>query len=510
VGSYLQFAAQQPLNVQQCGSLLLDAPFEWDSGLNWSGVFTGNNNGAAPVALTADAQIDVGTAYPGIYAPNATSMFIDHTFINQVVGGNMALLTDLQNGGPGVIWQNSTWQTGGANDYMGIHLLLGPDASGQPDNTFINDSWVAGPNQLAYLTMTPTVIFESTPQVHVDNCTVNRRGWAEIGPTGGNNSLSLHLTKGCWVQGPITPFIMTNGASAGIGGIYLEGVLQDSSGQAIIANWGPGMLNGTVEIVNADLNAPNELVTGSGIANLVISHYDAFGSFGGATLGQNQNYTILSSAAYIESASATAGNVGAVMEESHPLYQAAPNPQNFFIEELPAAPSSSASAGGTLTGTHNYGVVAHFPNGASRSSAGGNNVTLSGGNGTIVSTWAAVAGAVRYDVWDLTRGLPTSCVGLTSLTCTDTGGGLTQSSGLPNAPTSGYPSMGPTGLFTPQMTVGGDALRRGRRRPCSCRARSLRHGRAEPGRWTKRLPSRACRCRRRLRRPDARRMRLCA
>lgn len=457
IGSYLQLAGGFPMNVQQCGALALDAPFEWDAGLNWSGVFSGNNGGAAAVALTADADIDVGTAYPGIYSPNATSMFVEHTIINQSPGGNMALLTDLQNGGPGIVWQNSTWQTGGPNDYMGIHLLLGPNGSGQADNTFTNDSWIAGPNQAPNLTTTPTVILESTPQVHVDNCTVNRRGWAEIGSTGGSNTLSLHLTKGCWVQGPITPFIMTNAAGAGIGGIHLEGVLQDSSGQPILANWSPFVLNGTVEIVNANLDAPYQLVTGSGVANLVVSHYDGFLSLGGATLGQNQNYTILSSAGTIESASGTAGTLGGVTEQSRPNYQAAPNPQNFFIEELPAAPSSSASAGGTLTGTHFYGVVAHFPNGTSRSGPGGNNVTLSGGNGTIVSTWAAVPGAVKYDVWDLSRGLPTACVALTSLTCTDTGGVLTQASGTPNVPSSGYPSMGPTGMYTPQITVGGDA-----------------------------------------------------
>ncbi len=155
VGSYLQLASGRALNVQQCGSLWLDDPLEWDASLNWQGNATGNNNGAASVALIANAEIDVDTAYPGIYSPNATSVFVDHVFLNQYPGDNMALLSYLQNGGPGVVWQNSTWQTGGSTDYMGIHLIVGPNNS-TPDDTFTNDSWIAGPAEAPNLTTTPT------------------------------------------------------------------------------------------------------------------------------------------------------------------------------------------------------------------------------------------------------------------------------------------------------------------------------------------------------------------
>ena len=45
-----------------------------------------------PWRLNAGAEIDVDTAYPGIYSPNPTSMFADHTFLNQYPGNNNALL----------------------------------------------------------------------------------------------------------------------------------------------------------------------------------------------------------------------------------------------------------------------------------------------------------------------------------------------------------------------------------------------------------------------------------
>ena len=187
IGSYLQFYGTYPINVQQCGSLWLDDPLEWDKALNWFGHATGNNGGAAVVALTSGAEMDVDTAYPGIYSPNATSIFADHTFLNQLPGDNNALLSYLLNGGPGIVWTNSTWQTGGSTDYMGIHLIVGPNNS-TPDDTFTNDSWISGPNQAANLTTTPLLIFQDAGQIHIDNCTMNRRtmagGGRRIGDSG--------------------------------------------------------------------------------------------------------------------------------------------------------------------------------------------------------------------------------------------------------------------------------------------------------------------------------------
>ena len=119
---------------------------------------------------------------------------------------------------------------------------------------------------------------------------------------------------------------------------------------------------------------------------------------GASNNGQNQNYRN-EAAAYTQEGAQIQGQLTGIIEQSKPNYQAQPNPQNFFIEQMPGAPSSSASAGGSLTGTHSYGVVAHFPNGTSRTGAGGNSVTLSGGNGTIVTTLSAVPGASSYDVW---------------------------------------------------------------------------------------------------------------
>ena len=93
--------------------------------------------------------------------PNVTSMFVDHVSSNYVAAGsNNALLSYLYTGGPGIIWQNSTWQTGNPTDYMGIHMVVAP-VNGIADFTFTNDSWIAGPNQAPNLTTTPTVIFES-------------------------------------------------------------------------------------------------------------------------------------------------------------------------------------------------------------------------------------------------------------------------------------------------------------------------------------------------------------
>jgi hypothetical protein len=182
------------------------------------------------------------------------------------------------------------------------------------------------------------------------------------------------------------------------------------------------------------------------VANLVLK--DAgFPAYGGSASGQNQNYQSNPSA-YVQEGSEAQGQLAGVVEQSKPDYQAQPNPQNYFIEQLPGAPSSSASSGGSLTGTNYYGVVSHFPNGTSRTGPIGNSVTLSGGNGTIISTFNAVPGATSYDVWNLAQhGLPIACTGISSTTCTDNGTSYGPSGPPPNAPSDGCPAMTPSGLF---------------------------------------------------------------
>ncbi len=299
------------------------------------------------------------------------------------------------------------------------------------------------------------MILQSAGQFHVDNCAMNRRTFAEVGGLS-FSGLAFHLTKGCWLQGPITPFLMSNATSVGIGGAYLEGVLMDTSFQPAFANWSPGILNGTLEIANDGAVGPT-VVTGSGVANLIVSRTSLSQSWGPATLGQTKNYVMPGTSAYVQIQGANPATQGSVNEKSGPDYEAQPNPGNFFIEQTPAPPTTSQFSGGSLTGPHYYGVVAHFHNGTSRTSTAGNSVTMSGGNGTTVTTWTAVPGALSYDVWDLTRGEPTACVGLTALTCTDTGGGLNSSGPQPNAPSDGYPSIGPAGVYSPQISVGGDS-----------------------------------------------------
>ncbi len=281
VGSYLQLAGGGAVNVEQCGSLWLDAPLEWDADLNWFGTHTGSNNGAAAVALNASAEIDVDTAYPGIYSSNPTSIYADHTFLNQYPGNNDALLAYMNgSGGPGLIWTNSTWQTGetnGNNDYMGVHLIVGP-TNMTPDNTFTNDSFVSGPAEAANLSATPLVIFQGNGQNHFDNCTFNRRTIATVG-----TSMAIQVRKGCWVQGPITPFLMSNASSESIGGTVLEGINQDTSGQPVFGNWAPGVYDGVVEISSPAESAPNVVTTGSGVGYLVLKDLVALP-------GQTQNY----------------------------------------------------------------------------------------------------------------------------------------------------------------------------------------------------------------------------
>jgi len=446
IGSYWQVGGNiYSANVQQCGSLWVEDPIEWDAGLNWFGDASGNNNSAVSVGLANQAEIDVTTAYPGIYSSNVISIFADHTMLNQLGSGtNMALLTYLTGGGPGIVWQNSAWETGGGNsnnDYMGIQLIVNTVG----DNTFTNDSWVSGPAQAANLTSTPLVVMTGNGgQNHFDNISMNRRGMASV------NQLAVKVEKGSWNQGPITPFLMSNASSSAIGPTTLEGILQDTSFQPIFANVSTAVYRGTVEIDSPDVSGYPP-VTGTGVANLILKDI-AFPSYNSAFTGQNQNYQTNTSAT-VQNTSETQGYPRGILEQEQPNYQAQPSPGNFFIEQLPGAPTSTASAGGSLTGSHYYGVVAHFPNGTSRTGPAGNTPSLGGGNGTIVSTWSAVSGATSYDVWDLTRGLPTACAGLTLLSCTDTGGVLTASSGFPNAPSDGYPSLNPSGVNSPAVTT---------------------------------------------------------
>lgn len=281
MGSYWQLPTG--LNVQACGALSLDAPMEWQADLNWFGQFTGTNNGAAPVGLIAGGEIDEGMAYPAVYSNDPASMFIDHTYLWQYPGTNDGLLSYMQNGGgPSLIWNNSTWETGAqsaATDYMGIHLIVGPNNS-SPDNSFTNDSWVAGPNQVANTTETPTVVIQEAGQFKIENCTMNRRAIAIVG------NPALQVRKGCWVQGSLTPFIMSNGSSQSIGGNLVEGLNQDTSGEPVWANYFNAPMGGVVELDNPELSSPNTLTSGSGLGFLILKGID------GAAIGQTQNYAL--------------------------------------------------------------------------------------------------------------------------------------------------------------------------------------------------------------------------
>jgi hypothetical protein len=279
---------------------------------------------------------------------------VDHTLLSQYPGSNDALLSYLQNGGPGVVWTNSTWQTGGTNsnnDYMGIHLILGPNNS-SPDNTFTNDSWVAGPAEAANLTSTPLVIFQGNGQNHFDNCTFNRRTIAEVGTT-----LAIQVRKGCWNQGPITPFVMSNATSESIGGTVLEGINQDTSGQPVFANWATAVYNGVVEITSPAESAPNVVTTGTGAGYLVLKDLIALpgqtqnfqntgnsGGTGGSFFTTNAVTPNLNNILYVDGKTYTTTDIGATLNA---MYAALPSTGGTIV--IPAGIAVNTSTPVTFT-----------------------------------------------------------------------------------------------------------------------------------------------------------------
>ena len=238
---------------------------------------------------------------------------------------------------------------------------------------------------------------------------------------------------------------MSNATSEQIGGSVFEGILMDTSGQPIFANWTGAAYLGLIEIDSPSLDAPAE-VTGAGVANLDLEgrRLSDRGKRLQRTRPKLQQLLGGLCAGGLPNPGERRRRVRAVQAQlSSPAESA---------EFLHRAASASTEldcifrgqshwdallrSGGALPGTE-----------PSRVGPPGNSVTPTGGNGTIVSTWSAVPGATSYDVWDLTRGLPLSCTGLTALTCTDNGGSLEASSNPPNAPSDGCPAVTPSGLF---------------------------------------------------------------
>jgi len=452
IGSYCPATDESGASVQieQAGRLWLDAPMEVGTAGGWSGAVTGNTSGAT----STNAPITVNTAFPGIYGNNANVFAAANLNVTASSSlQNNALLIEMV-AGELASFNNVTTDTSGASgvDYMSV----GEAFLSSPDITLTNDTFNGQPSEASGNGTTPQLVIQGNGQnLTLSHVNFNRRAIAAV-----NGNTQVHLTDKSWLQGPITPFFAFNNCNAAIGGISIRGALMDTSGQPIIANWCPSgeVFGGTAEVISPNMDAPGQVVTGTGITNLLLTDYPYPDSRGGGAVGQTfgiHGCTVT----FVQNGSGVSDNPESVCEDAGPRYQAQPEPGAYFIEAAIPAPVSTLQSGGSLAlGVHYYNVVANFD--ASHSSGGspyGNVVTVTSGSQQISSTITAVPGAISYDWYDQTRGSITACTGITSLTCVDNGGGIRGSNGAPSAPSGGYPLMAPSGIYTPQITVGGDA-----------------------------------------------------
>ena len=294
------------------------------------------------------------------------------------------------------------------NDYLGIAFY----DDGVSFTNLSGDTFNGGPVEAPNLTTTPLVVYQGNVANNtITDSQLDRRGVASARDTTGGGCQILIKGK-TWSQGPIEPLYSCNAIQNEIGGVDFESSVLDTSGQPIFANLSGGTFEGTVRIYSANTDSPYNTITGAPVANLIVTDCStAVSAINGGGFCQNQDYSA-ECVGLTEPTSATYGTVNAVREFSAPLYEAQPNPQNFFIEQLPVLPSLTESAGGSLTGAQSYGVVAHFPNGTSRTGPM-NSVTMAGGNGTVVITGTVVPGAISYDIWG-SRGLPLACTGVST------------------------------------------------------------------------------------------------
>lgn len=293
-------------------------------------------------------------------------------------------------------------------------------------------------------------------------------GWPN-GINNGTGQVDVSMDVGSIGEEWSTPLIMSwRGGQALYGRQRIDGASNSDSTAPLFANWGntrdlhssQGAVSGNLTLSGkiAIAGCPS-ILTGQPLQDITFQS----GASPDCPLGQNFNLTGFrvgntNGSLGINVSSGTSAVAPTAVELNQPLIfptsGSVQYPNNFILWQQPIpAPRVALAAGGSLTiGTHyTYFVTPIGYNGfEGTQSATSSAVTPTSRNQTAIVSWPAVSGAARFNVYR-NGALVGACFNITTLSCKDSGGGVTNQP--VNVPGTGMPILNSNEIGSTLFTV---------------------------------------------------------
>lgn len=434
IGSYCAMPAG--VHIDQAGGLYLTDTFQLTGGGNY---WEGGRNG------TQYSSTYVDHASPGIYLTSsyANSTINGVNFTDVAPNNNLTILSDQSTYDN--VFNSATHIGNGSFNYTGIDWV---QRGAGFENFFFNDGWFSSagsdPTPLGDTTAPAMLFMNGIGNTYISYAQGDAKGIAFTNAEINGVTLTIYHAH---FQGPMNPIVTTDANYAA--GLEEDYVTIDTSSAPPVAGLNGPILSGSI-ILNNTIASQRDtgnywpVVTGVHAANL---HVDGLNS--GVTIGQNYDVSFnQTSNIQTNGATGSGSTNGSITPVMRP--QIVPNGANFPLafEEIMAAPSLSAGAGGSVpTGSHTYTVSPIFPSGYEGATSPTASITISGGTQTVTATGVAVPGAVAYSFYRDSSHIG-GCINISTLSCTDSSAATF--GGTPaNASYDGYPHLGSDGYRGP-------------------------------------------------------------
>jgi len=378
------------LIVVQSGTLALGDTVITGGATQWYGAM--NNGGGGQFQYSAQPVITSGAASPIIYSQsvlNMSGISISGTMPNSQV----LVLEDAGGQIPQGQFDRVQFQTQGAADLSSIHYLLRSGNSGSSGFFFRYCTFVGGSNTAS---ATPLLYFSSSFGITAkfENIFFAKRGAFLRG--GGQYTVDWDYT-----QGGVMPVFTVANTDPGNSGLSLEvhNSVEDTMSSPLVNVMGGG-LQGLVRVINSNGPQPGfpMVVTPGPRISVEVSGVGGYtGTNPGATTG-----TSIISANGLQLDGILSSQVSVGAQDIKNLSLSVGNPYQVFARSLAQPPPDcSVSSGGSVpVGDWQFRIAPVFATGGEGTlSSPSAACAAKHGDQTITIKWAAVNGAVGYDLY---------------------------------------------------------------------------------------------------------------
>lgn len=389
------------LGVTVTGPLFLNDTIQVSNGATWTGETFRQGSPINSFSQGEATLIGIGEANPGIYVPpNQISNWKRLTFQGQTsLNGAQLFFGDQVS--PITFEDVNFVSSTGANDYMGVSLILRGDPTGVGNSSFVNILrnilLIGGPSQVNGASATPQFYCNGCGLTQIQNLNMTVRGLFYRAVAAGGD---VEINTGRQ-QGGIAPFLMYYNASGNstASSIIIRHIEQDTMAHPLFTN-----MAGAASLLTIEGSGYPQTVSGASsplLSGLQIPTVSGINQHRPPT-GQN----VLSKS--LAFGTALDGSINPSVSSLYAAQQfnsgvSIGKPYSLFaMSTAMAAPTAVVSAGGSVNvGNHTYQVIPVWWNGAEGIvSPVSNQITTTPGNQTVTVTWTAILPQpAGYDVY---------------------------------------------------------------------------------------------------------------